>query len=149
MPRSSAICASLKPYRLTLVSTSAVSCGTSRSSAAISSIAISWSTNHGSTLVASNSSSAPAPARMACCMVNRRPSCGVRQAARSSSLSPGSPAQVKEAPFFSSERSAFCRASGKDRPIAMASPTDFMWVVRVVSAPENFSNANRGTLTTM
>ncbi|GAA3421676.1 hypothetical protein GCM10018952_69170 [Streptosporangium vulgare] len=64
-------------------------------------------------------------------------------------MTPGSPAQVKEAPFFSSERSAFCRASGKDLPIAIASPTDFMWVVRVWSAPVNFSNANLGTLTTM
>nr|BFE88813.1 hypothetical protein GCM10020093_114140 [Planobispora longispora] len=60
----------------------------------------------------------------------------------------GVAAQEKAAPFFSSERSAFCRASGKDRPMAMASPTDFMWVVRVWSAPVNFSKAKRGTLTT-
>ena len=45
-------------------------------------------------------------------------------------------------------RSAFCSASVKLRPIAMASPTDFMWVVSVGSAAGNFSNANRGTLTT-
>ncbi len=32
--------------------------------------------------------------------------------------------------------------------MAIASPTLFMWVVRVASAPGNFSNANRGTLTT-
>ena len=32
--------------------------------------------------------------------------------------------------------------------MAMASPTDFMVVVSVVSAAGNFSNANRGTLTT-
>ena len=32
--------------------------------------------------------------------------------------------------------------------MAMASPTDFMWVVSSGSAPGNFSNANRGTLTT-
>ncbi len=36
----------------------------------------------------------------------------------------------------------------KLRPIAIASPTDFMWVVSVGSAPGNFSNANRGTFTT-
>lgn len=60
----------------------------------------------------------------------------------------GSPVQVKELPFFSSDRMAFCSASGKDRPIAMTSPTDFMVVVRPESAPGNFSNANRGTLTT-
>ena len=49
---------------------------------------------------------------------------------------------------FSSERSAFCSASGKLRPMAIASPTDFMCVVSTGSAPGNFSNANRGTLTT-
>ncbi len=32
--------------------------------------------------------------------------------------------------------------------MAIASPTLFMWVVSVGSAPGNFSNANRGTLTT-
>ena len=46
------------------------------------------------------------------------------------------------------ERSAFCSASVKLRPIAIASPTDFMCVVSVGSAPGNFSNANRGTFTT-
>ena len=51
-------------------------------------------------------------------------------------------------PFCSRERRAFCRASVKLRPIAMASPTDFMVVVRVGSAAGNFSNAKRGTLTT-
>jgi hypothetical protein len=55
---------------------------------------------------------------------------------------------VKDESFFSSERRAFWRASGNDRPMAMASPTDFMCVVSVWSAPANFSNANRGTFTT-
>ena len=45
-------------------------------------------------------------------------------------------------------RCAFCSASAKERPIAIASPTDFMWVVSVGSAPGNFSNANLGILTT-
>jgi hypothetical protein len=49
---------------------------------------------------------------------------------------------------FSSERSAFWSASVKQRPMAMASPTDFMCVVSVGSAAGNFSNANRGTFTT-
>ena len=48
----------------------------------------------------------------------------------------------------SSERSAFCSASVKLRPIAIASPTDFIVVVRVGSARGNFSKANRGTFTT-
>ena len=51
-------------------------------------------------------------------------------------------------PFCSRERRAFCRASVKLRPMAMASPTDFMVVVSVASAAGNFSNAKRGTLTT-
>ncbi len=36
----------------------------------------------------------------------------------------------------------------KLRPIAIASPTDFMCVVSTGSADGNFSNANRGTFTT-
>jgi hypothetical protein len=34
------------------------------------------------------------------------------------------------------------------RPIAIASPTDFMWVERRSSTPGNFSKAKRGHLTT-
>ncbi len=89
-----------------------------------------------------------APARRACWTWRSRCSLGVRTARSSSSLSRGLLVQVKELPFFSSDRMAFCSASGKDRPIAMTSPTDFMVVVSVGSAPGNFSNANRGTLTT-
>ena len=48
----------------------------------------------------------------------------------------------------SSERSAFCRLSWKVRPIAIASPTDFIEVVSTGSAPGNFSKAKRGTLVT-
>ena len=48
----------------------------------------------------------------------------------------------------STERSAFCSASVKLRPIAIASPTLFIVVVSVGSAAGNFSNANRGTFTT-
>ncbi len=80
-----------------------------------------------------------------------RPSVGRRarsSRARASSVVGRSPSQWKVASFFSSERSAFCIASVKQRPIAIASPTDFIVVVRVSSAAGNFSNANRGTLTT-
>ena len=48
----------------------------------------------------------------------------------------------------SSERSAFCIASLKVRPMAMASPTLFICVVRTGSALGNFSKVKRGTLTT-
>ena len=37
---------------------------------------------------------------------------------------------------------------GKVRPIAIASPTDFMEVVRIGSAPGNFSKVKRGILVT-
>ncbi len=75
-----------------------------------------------------------------------RASVGRRTA--SSSPSTGPLAKPNWLSFFSSDRSAFCSASGKLRPIAMASPTDFIVVVRVGSAPGNFSKANRGTFTT-
>jgi len=71
-----------------------------------------------------------------------------RQRAISSAASPAGSCQLKAAPLCSSERSAFCSASGKLRPIAIASPTDFMCVVSTGSAPGNFSNVKRGTLTT-
>jgi len=48
----------------------------------------------------------------------------------------------------SSPRRAFWNDSRKVRPIAMTSPTDFIWVVRTGSASGNFSNAQRGTLVT-
>ena len=46
------------------------------------------------------------------------------------------------------ETSAFCSDSWKERPIDIASPTDFIEVVSDGSAPGNFSNANRGILVT-
>ena len=107
-----------------------------------------WSTNQGSIPLAPATSSTVAPARSAWWTVDIRPSCGTAQRASSSSRSPGGSAQLNGAARFSSERSAFCSASGKLRPMAIASPTDFMCVVSSGSAPGNFSNANRGTLTT-
>ncbi len=147
-PRISPICRSEKPCRLAWRSSSGSSLSASAISAAISSIRKSWSTNHGSIFVDSNTSSWVAPARMACMTVLIRPSVGTWAFVSSSSLSPGSPTQVNCEPFFSSERSALFSASGKLRPIAIASPTDFMVVVSVASAEGNFSNANRGTFTT-
>ena len=48
----------------------------------------------------------------------------------------------------SSDRITLPSASMKLRPNDIASPTDFIVVVSVGSAPGNFSNANRGALTT-
>ena len=49
---------------------------------------------------------------------------------------------------ISRPRMAFCSACWKVRPMAMTSPTDFIWVVRRLSACGNFSKAKRGILTT-
>ena len=48
----------------------------------------------------------------------------------------------------SSPRRAFWSDSLKVRPMAIVSPTDFIWVVSVGSASGNFSKANRGTFVT-
>ena len=80
-----------------------------------------------------------------------RPSVGRVASARISracSVVGRGPSQWKLLPFFSSDRSAFCSASVKLRPMDIASPTDFIVVVRVSSAAGNFSKAKRGTLTT-
>ncbi len=119
-------------------------------SSAISLIRASWSTNHGSIPVACWISAAVAPARIASMTTLSRPSVGVRICSSSASLSRSTQRwdQSKAASFFSRLRSAFCSASVKLRPIAIASPTDFMCVVSLGSAVGNFSNANRGTFTT-
>ena len=54
----------------------------------------------------------------------------------------------KIASLRSKDLRAFINASENERPIAIASPTLFIVVVRRGSASENFSNANRGTFTT-
>ena len=131
-------------------SSSGVSSGAAVTSAATSLISISWSTNQGSIAVASKISSAVAPARIASMTSLSRPSWGTRALSSSDSLSSSTHSwcQSNGASLLSSERSAFWRASVKLRPIAIASPTDFMWVVSTGSAAGNFSKANRGTFTT-
>ena len=59
-----------------------------------------------------------------------------------------SPSQLKPMWRLSIERMALPRDSWKLPASAIASPTDFIDVVRLGSAPGNFSNANRGTLVT-
>ena len=54
----------------------------------------------------------------------------------------------KPAEPTSRPRRAFCSDSWKVRPMAMTSPTDFIWVVRRESAVANFSKAKRGILVT-
>ena len=76
----------------------------------------------------------------------RRWGCGSSGAARRGRR----PARSSVSPqrSCSSERTAFWSASLKVRPMAMTSPTDFIWVVSVGSASGNFSKAQRGILTT-
>ena len=66
----------------------------------------------------------------------------------SPSSAPGMAISSRPVSPVSIERSAFCSDSQNVRPIAMASPTDFIEVVSSGSAPGNFSNAKRGTLVT-
>ena len=66
----------------------------------------------------------------------------------SSNPSPSSVTSSKPHSPVSIERSAFCRLSANVLPIAITSPTDFMEVVSVESAPGNFSKANRGIFVT-
>ena len=48
----------------------------------------------------------------------------------------------------SRDLNAFWKDSLKVLPIAIASPTDFIWVVKIGSVPGNFSKAKRGILVT-
>ena len=48
----------------------------------------------------------------------------------------------------SRERSAFWNDSSNERPIAIASPTDFIAVVSTAGEPRNFSKAKRGIFVT-
>ena len=56
--------------------------------------------------------------------------------------------QPQPARPVSKDRKAFWKDSSKQRPIAIASPTDFIEVVSTAALPWNFSKAKRGTLVT-
>jgi hypothetical protein len=66
----------------------------------------------------------------------------------SSVASAGSGTVQNPAALVSIDRIALPSASVNVRPRLIASPTDFIVVVSSVSAPGNFSNANRGIFTT-
>jgi hypothetical protein len=113
------------------------------------------STNQGSMSEAAATSSTVAPSRRARSTASSRSAVGRAQAAsRASGAASGLPGAGSAAGSprpsrpVSSDRHAFWRASGKVRPMAMTSPTDFIRVVSSGSAPGNFSKLNRGTLTT-
>src|SRR5580692_4484294 len=137
VPRNSASCASEKPFCLAVRRVSA-----SRACACLTCSAtwfMCWicSMNQGSMPVVVATSSGLAPARSARWMVARRPSCGVPQSRSRPAASAGVSSFQPNGPWLlSSDRSAFCSASGKLRPMAIASPTLFMCVVSVGSAGE-------------
>ncbi len=100
--------------------------------------------NQGSIAVASWISSTGTPRANPAMISSKRSWAGVRSRSRSSASSSGAGGVTSS----SRERIALANACLKVRPIAIASPTDCMWVERRPSAPGNFSNANRGHLTT-
>jgi hypothetical protein len=87
---------------------------------------------------------------MACAMMRKRS--GVWRLSAlvmaATSGAPGMSISSKPVRPVSIEASAFCIDSWKVRPMAMASPTDFIAVVSVGSEPGNFSKAKRGIFVT-
>ncbi len=90
-------------------------------------------------------SSIVASLRKAARMTSKRSDAGrssiVSRSARSSASRRGGASSSRE-------RMAFRNAWAKVRPMAIASPTDFMCVESSALAPLNFSKAKRGHLTT-
>ncbi len=110
--------------------------------------------NQGSKLHAAWISSSDRPSRNAWAMISSRSGDGVASALRMASLSAALVASAMVTSLrpvrpVSMERSAFCRLSAKVRPIAMASPTDFIEVVSRGAVPGNFSKVKRGILVTI
>ena len=90
------------------------------------------------------------PATIASRTAKIRSGVGVRRArarAGGSQLASGR-SQPQPAWPVSRERRAFWNDSSKQRPIAIASPTDFIEVVSTGVLPRNFSKAKRGIFVT-
>ncbi len=106
--------------------------------------------NQGSNLLASWISSTDMPARSAWAAIRMRSGFGWERAARkaSSPPSPGASTGSRPASPVSMLRRPFCSASAKLRPMAIASPTDFMLVESMAGVPGNFSKVKRGIFTT-
>ncbi len=96
-------------------------------------------------LVRSCSASELTPLRSSSSTVSNRSGPGV---ARPSSISSSESSARHGGLSSSRERSALAKACWNVRPMAIASPTDFICVVSVGSVPGNFSKANRGHFTT-
>ncbi len=97
-------------------------------------------------------------ARLICCEVrpfskayrmrNNRFAFGTARAARISSLLLSADLSIQTLSFPLPVREALSAALLKRRPIAIVSPTDFIWIPSVESASGNFSNVKRGIFTT-
>ena len=125
-----------------------------RTSRSMSTMPRIWARNHGSIRHEAWICSSLMPSRIAWATVRRRCGVGVPSAARKAFLSspwssPSIGTSSRPVRPVSSERSAFWSDSWNVRPIAIASPTDFIDVVRTESAPGNFSKAKRGIFVTM
>ena len=151
-PTISAIWTSLKPIRLISSQSrpSSAARGTPSSHFCTSTIRPMWARNHGSMLVSAKTSSSLMPWSRACQTASIRSGLGVRREYRRSSIEGVAAPRGALNPDrpVSSDRRAFWKLSVKVRPIAMASPTLFIWVVSTGLVPGNFSNANRGIFVT-
>ncbi len=92
--------------------------------------------------------STDSPARNARRRWKRRSQVGSASFSKSSASESSVPPSSRPSRPISSERIALPSASAKVRPIAIASPTDFIWIVRRGSASGNFSKVQRGIFTT-
>ena len=90
------------------------------------------------------------PATIAARTAKMRSGVAVRRARSNALASMGWSGRSQPQPAWpvSRDRSAFWNDSSKQRPIAMASPTDFIDVVSTAGEPRNFSKANRGIFVT-
>ncbi len=137
-----------KPARLSIHSASR-----SRSPIRLPASAFSWrmrssicARNQGSIRVSWCTSSRLIPMRSA--SATKRMRSGPASASSFSMVSRSAVLSSNPSMPVSSPRSAFCTDSWNVRPIAMTSPTDFIWVVSRESACGNFSKAKRGILVT-
>ena len=154
VPHNSAIRASEKPLRFNCLKD--LYCSefkpASLSSASMETNSSIWSKNHGSIKLSLKTSLTLKPARKASATWNKRSGPGSfnSRLMRSKPSSPNSASPVGSKPILpiSRPRRAFCTDSWKVRPIAITSPTDFIWVVKRASADGNFSKAKRGILVT-
>ena len=106
--------------------------------------------NQGSNFVTEWISVSLKPCRIACAIVRKRSGVCWLIALIIADLSGAPMMSTSSKPVrpVSIDASAFCKLSWMVRPIAMASPTDFIAVVRCGSDPGNFSNAKRGIFVT-